>query len=495
VASHQVSVACNALPTQILTDHGAFSQLREQGKNGFIVMTYCDNVNVAANTEERANEINGVIMRHLENKGFALHDIEQASLSSKTLGKWVDGARGLVYASPEKRERLRHVLEWLERRPKISSRQMQIVLGHVVDVFLLRPELLSILCAVYRFAAVVADYPRRVTRGVARECKIIRQLLPLAYATIVENISSEVHMYDACQSGLAAVYCDCEMDRVREAMMVNERSRYKFSPVSVRPRDILDLDPLVDVESVLPLQKPDFGSYAVLPVTNFKELGVGIIGKDKDWRVGPMCKVKYEEPQVILEGRALSLAVLHASRNLRNHGKDLLMVGDNLSVVLAATKGRSSSFPLLCVLRRVCSVVLATNCRLHHRWCPSECNIADAPSRAWSSQPAETPQISEHRGQGCGSPEVGSYQAASGCFGKGGEEEAICRAHARAGSKTAEDIRAIHFDKGKEYDRAGGGLSVLGNADRLPQENEEAGAILQRVPAGVKKLLGRSYPH
>lgn len=67
----------------------------------------------------------------------------------------------------------------------------------------------------------------------------------------------------------------------------------------------------------------------------------------------------------------------------RSFGKRHVHLGDNLGLVLAAEKGRSNAFGLLRVCRRLCALVLASDCSLSYRWIPSELNVADHASRQW----------------------------------------------------------------------------------------------------------------
>ena len=54
---------------------------------------------------------------------------------------------------------------------------------------------------------------------------------------------------------------------------------------------------------------------------------------------------------------------------------------DSQVVAAVVSKGRSASFPLLCVLRRIAARLLLFGCRVVSVWVPSELNPADAPSR------------------------------------------------------------------------------------------------------------------
>ena len=60
-----------------------------------------------------------------------------------------------------------------------------------------------------------------------------------------------------------------------------------------------------------------------------------------------------------------------------------LYVVDNLSLCLANTKKRTSSFQLVQVIRSIGALALATGSHCISRWIPSEVNPADEPSRCF----------------------------------------------------------------------------------------------------------------
>eukprot|EP00973_Karenia_brevis_P016561 2267256-Karenia_brevis.AAC.1 len=62
---------------------------------------------------------------------------------------------------------------------------------------------------------------------------------------------------------------------------------------------------------------------------------------------------KEREKIHLLEGSVTLLAVRRLSRRLRSRNKRLLVLGDNMAVVLALSKGRASDFHLLSICRRV----------------------------------------------------------------------------------------------------------------------------------------------
>ena len=83
----------------------------------------------------------------------------------------------------------------------------------------------------------------------------------------------------------------------------------------------------------------------------------------------------------LLEARTLLWSVRRLTRDVSRHGERMLVLGDNLGVVLAKSKGRAHSYELNCIIRRITMYCLASGVRLSVRWLLSEWNPADKPSR------------------------------------------------------------------------------------------------------------------
>ena len=88
-----------------------------------------------------------------------------------------------------------------------------------------------------------------------------------------------------------------------------------------------------------------------------------------------------EEPVVILEARSAVFAVRNLLRRPECRGCRVLILCDSLSVVMAVSKGRSSSRGLQRAARQIAALSLAANSVLCWRWIDSEANPADAASR------------------------------------------------------------------------------------------------------------------
>jgi hypothetical protein len=85
-----------------------------------------------------------------------------------------------------------------------------------------------------------------------------------------------------------------------------------------------------------------------------------------------------------LELRAVLLAAHWVLSHSSAVSRRVLLLVDSTVALYALWKGRSSSYPLLAILRKINALLLAGDLTLLTGWIPSEVNPADAPSRLFS---------------------------------------------------------------------------------------------------------------
>jgi hypothetical protein len=81
--------------------------------------------------------------------------------------------------------------------------------------------------------------------------------------------------------------------------------------------------------------------------------------------------------------QSLLLAVRWALSHPHSTDSTLVACVDSMVAAHCVLKGRSSSFPLLCVLRRLGACCLASGVSLRPVWLASAHNPADQPSRSF----------------------------------------------------------------------------------------------------------------
>ena len=104
-----------------------------------------------------------------------------------------------------------------------------------------------------------------------------------------------------------------------------------------------------------------------------------------------------QEPSNIVESRQLCLAIRHLARSHSFWNRKALICVGNLCTLSVFSKGRSSNKSLLIIARKISSILLCFNIKVHLRWVPSKRNWADGPSRGTGIVTVSPlPQLSYH---------------------------------------------------------------------------------------------------
>eukprot|EP00959_Pyramimonas_sp_CCMP1952_P160760 3362164-Pyramimonas_sp.AAC.1 len=62
--------------------------------------------------------------------GVEIHEVVRASSTFSSLGRLVDGVQGMVFSRTERTDRLRQACLWLERRPRVTGKEIERFVGH-----------------------------------------------------------------------------------------------------------------------------------------------------------------------------------------------------------------------------------------------------------------------------------------------------------------------------------------------------------------------------
>eukprot|EP00973_Karenia_brevis_P072875 10120432-Karenia_brevis.AAC.1 len=136
VFQHQCLCALRAPPSILLQDMGPVPSVLD---GNFAILPYCDNLNVLADDPQVANNVRSRVVDHMQSLGFLMHDVTEASVHWESLGRCGDGAAGVVSNSGDKIARMRKATEFLMHRPRITGSELEHMVGHIVDMMLLRP--------------------------------------------------------------------------------------------------------------------------------------------------------------------------------------------------------------------------------------------------------------------------------------------------------------------------------------------------------------------
>ena len=350
------------------------------------MLIYADNNNHIGIDRDRVQEEQDTMQRGLHEKGLDTHDICESSTLAESLGVRIHGITGQVQPTAARDWRLDRALKALEMRPVVTGEQLQVIVGHMTVRALIHRGLMGIMRYVYIFIEQSYEKKQRLWRSVAREISMFRRLMPLAIASMKSPWDHSMICTDACLTGYAVMESNHSSAISAEVGVHDERWRFKRQggkDVAPRLRALDTSRVFEDVRTVKPeVDGEVFGEWEVDP--SFPDVPFEYMNEEH-WHLLWNTRIHFREPVHLIEARSVLGAMKHRCRDHRRHGKRLVVLNDNMSVILALQKGRCSSYPLLRLIRRVWAHSLASGIRLHPRRVPSERNVADKDSRKWET--------------------------------------------------------------------------------------------------------------
>ena len=341
----------------------------------FIHTQYVDNFVSLSQEPGVAAVVTRSVESALNDRGLPTHPVEH-EVGGDTLGWHFDSEVPSVSVTPRRLWRLRLGIKELLRQGWGSGQLVERILGHLTFVFLLRRELLSCLQACYVFVRKSYKVRCRLWPEVVRELSWACSLLPLVTRDLSAPWCPDVCATDASHWGRGVAQQSSSVEKVRAQARIQDRWRFSH-------------------EQELEIGRSHFsgpkGSSCVIEhlLAKNNETSLPVPELDVSFMKGPWTRVdstpwSRAEPIVVLEGRAIVWTVQHLARAVRNHGCRHLLISDSMTSVLALTKGRGGSRAMNRICRQVACLALACNMQLYYRWCPSELNPADGPSRGKS---------------------------------------------------------------------------------------------------------------
>lgn len=289
---------------------------------------------------------------------------------------WADG-----YISPSvsRLEKLKTLSDAILATSRASPREMAAAVGTAISCCVLRRPLLSILFAVFRFISCGEyDTRRRVSVGVLRELSALLDLAPVMGHSLQPSASNRVYFTDASPSGAGVVYASNTLGPEREILKETRVQNLwgPSGPGHIVPPEAPDRrrrDERHPHPADAPAQKwivsDEFRMFfAARPFT---------VAVSTQWRRKAHINV--------LELEALLLALRHCSSVQSFDHSEVLFGLDSAVALGVLRKGRSSSFALNTVARKICAVTIAGNFWPEYFWTPTDLQPADEPSRRFIS--------------------------------------------------------------------------------------------------------------
>ena len=169
------------------------------------------------------------VCRVLEGRGLPLHKQQVDEGTATVLGWEIDGPGRQVRPKKERVWRIRLAIRGLLRRGRVSSADMERLLGHMCFVSLIRRESLSVLDSCYKFVVKTRHVKREmpIWDSVANELRLWDGLAPLLWARFDAPACPTVVMVDASGWGLGAARASAPEALVTSVATTSERWRLR----------------------------------------------------------------------------------------------------------------------------------------------------------------------------------------------------------------------------------------------------------------------------
>ncbi|CAK0876757.1 unnamed protein product [Prorocentrum cordatum] len=202
---------------------------------------HVDNVLAVGTDREAVTRVRREASKALEGSGLAVHDETDAAENMAMLGGQLHGSPARATLAPRRFWKLCMGLGYLvQRRPRVTSRDIEHVIGHCTFAALCRRESLSCFSAVYSFVQQNYQRARPLWASARREFRIFRGLLVTLVSDLDAEWSTKVVMTDACETGHASVEGEWDLSEVQSAGRWHERWRFRHAREADggwRPRD------------------------------------------------------------------------------------------------------------------------------------------------------------------------------------------------------------------------------------------------------------------
>ena len=442
------------------------------------MLIYADNCNHLGVDQQQLFMEHGSVIGALGKHGLETHDIVEPA---ESLGVRIDGLGGFVTSTASRDWRLHRAIDALLQGAAISGAEMQVIVGHLTIRAMLHRGLLCVLRHVYIFIEQNFSRRKRLWGCVREELWIFKNLMVLGFNNMKAQWDGRLTCTDACLSGYAVMEMKESMDTAPGIGRTDERWRFKRAKsrfIPARVHALQSNDVFEDPSTVLPEVAGEVLGDVDL-VDDFPEIPAKYMDRSQ-WYLLWRSKMRFKEPVHLIEARSILGAVRHRARDPSKHGKHIVVLNDNMSVVLAMQKGRCSNYGLLRILRRTAAHCFAAGIRLRVRWLPSERNVADEDSRFW--EPGSKNDSWKEK-----SKEERSSNFQQGRSGEEQQENDIARRHRpQEGEESIKDERAWSTAASRHEDGSSG---VTTKNRKRGLQRKKKYAVRLRASRGEKSLL------
>ena len=360
---------------------------------------YVDNVRIFGTSRGDADKGLHKVLKRLEAKGLACHEIERAATEFDTVGLRCKGKRKILLHTDHRAWRLHLGTLGLIQRRRAAGWQLRVWLGHAVHFCMLARPLLSIFSATYKFVMEHLNDYVTLWPSVVQELQDFADGMFLAVVHLASPYSDEVFCSDSSKLGYALHVSTCKSADVKSWSAVREHWRFipeeklsngtpdlhpgwaaswRASEGRINPEDWTSSPP--PVVNTRPNQDHTHAVDMVECTGRVPRLPDSLLEPDR-WKLVVEGAWKSTSGIHTLEARISLLGLRRASRSVKSHGKRVLSLGDNMAEIVASEKGRASDFSLRSLIKRSAAYQLGCGIIWRRRHVDTKRNISDFCSR------------------------------------------------------------------------------------------------------------------
>lgn len=193
---------------------------------------YVDNFIHVAESRAQAERALDLVFAECQRRSLPTHDEVRSSRQLEALGWLFDGEASEFRPTLKRAWRLYLAIAEILRKPHMSSKQLEVIIGYYTFLSLLRRPLLAAMRAVHSCAQREYRRPCPLWSSVLRELRWMRSLLPIAVCDQRAKVAMRVMASDASLDGQGVVVGYAPQGAVSE--LFRNRELWRFRDERVR---------------------------------------------------------------------------------------------------------------------------------------------------------------------------------------------------------------------------------------------------------------------
>ena len=187
---------------------------------------YVDNFLYTSDDKEKSCDAFDKVKAECVRRGLPTHEEERGVRRFNALGWAFDGKERMLRPTPRRVWRLVIALRYILQHPYLSSKQLEVIIGHFTFLALIRRPMFSIMRSVYAFVKKDFARPRRLWPSIERELRWMASLAPLLVCDLSLPPLSRVCCSDASLDGAGVTVGLVDPELVRKHCSYSDLWRF-----------------------------------------------------------------------------------------------------------------------------------------------------------------------------------------------------------------------------------------------------------------------------